>query len=79
MCMGSSSIAVSAVACREAEEVREEGMDVSAGEVEAQAVPAEVEVDSQADAAGLPQPAGPATGVEKMKEAMDSIPQSPVR
>ena len=52
---------------------------MSAGEVEAPAFPAEVEVDSQADAAGLLQPAGPATGVEKMKEAMDSIPQSPVR
>lgn len=79
MCLGCNAAQVSAVACREAEEVREEGKDVSAGEVEAQAVPAEVEVDSQADAAGLPQPAGPVTGVEKIKEAMGSIPQSPVR
>ena len=72
MCMGSSNFGASRVACRDAEEaVQEDGKDVSAAEVEAQALPEDMESEGHVDATGILQ--------EEIKLSMDSVPQSPVR
>ena len=70
MCMGSSSFGVPRVACRDTA-VQEDGKDVSTAEVEAQALPEDMEGEGHVDATGLPQ--------EEIKLSMDSVPQSPVR
>ena len=60
------------VACRDAE-VKEVGVDMSAVEVEAQAVPEAIEGEGHMDATSLPQ----LGGQKKTKLSMDSSPLSP--
>ena len=80
MCLGCNAAQVSAVACREAEEeVRKVGEGVCAVVAEADAKPAEVEDERQADAANLAPVCVQGGSIGKIKAEVGHTPDSPMR